>query len=1433
MSERTPKYYRARIILIRQLIDRLNSELKQVEGKEHKQLDIEIRALRSGFIPARFNEEKEIKQILSDQQLLDTPLSLKELTSYSTYFAMHPQNIAGTWKMTSSRAFPLTVKGSREDVERTIRTQLNNSKDMEQEALAILSELELELQRLNKNLDGHYESTSGLSGLPVLGELVTDKVNSNKEIVRTVLEKSKNQKEAKDTDTLSLDKVVKDYNKGISRDEIVAWVWYKQSLGVPMNGWNKYFIGSNSGEANTTVKTIRPTIIRDNHFRELYTAPSGKILGRPSTRKVKLEYAGDKFMIFRDAEGLKYVNQKDVQIEKTTFKVDPKDLDQLVVKGVLFYLNGELLPYPIYAYGNMYDRELELRKDQDEIIQKYGQQVYEKHFEIIKENRPTPLTVTNSDPKERPKILAISDFATEFNVSALRDEFEVILKKPTELVAVFQDYLRKLDGSEFDDSSATFIINHYLKGERVYDNFLTKEQKRERKTNARNQGELLFEKFLHEALLFEDQQKLDLLWNRTYNGQSNLAYHKVPVGFEASAKFKQFNLEIRPAQREGIAFMEALGSGIIAYDVGVGKTMTAIVTLANAIQNGKTKRPIIVVPNPTYKKWIQEIVGYTSDSGTFVPGVLSNTDITINAWYNLNKDIVSKINKNKAVKEKSITVVTYEGFKRIGFSGDVMESMFYELVNILAQSKAGVTQRDIEIEYDKYREKIGVGLKGTILDVDTLGLDYIVIDEAHRCKNIFDTVKADNDGNKRFGLQGRTSEIGIKAFFICNYLQRTYGRNVCLLTATPFTNSPLEIYSMLSLVARYGMQKMGLSNIKNFFEQFVLETTEMVVNQKEEIVPKDVIKRFNNRLVLQKLIYNHINYKTGEEAGVKRPCKINLPRTTKMENGRIIKLKPSEQILTYLPMTPKQRKNQNQINEFAHAASKKRGSSADIFRAMNMSLNNALSPFLFAGHPKNYKEYVEQSPKIKYTVDCIASVKYYHEARNEHVSGQAIYMNRGKDYFHYIKEYLEKEVGFATDKKWNRTKVDEVEIISSSVSTARKEKIKDAFLAGVVKIIIGTATIKEGIDLQNYGTTLFNNYPDWNPTDKHQLEGRFWRQGNKYGYVRMIMPLVQDSMDVFVFQKLEEKTSRINDIWFKGDRGNVLDLESLDPEEVKFALITDVEAIANLKKKRLIKEQQRKIDKHQYQIDLIKDFEDTIEKYKDYRQKCLDYIKTGANKIKGHWMMSVDIKSEKFKEYENDTRSNIKEINKLYDDLILFQNSPKQENRTIIRLCNKIASYQDRYYEREEIETAASYLQEFNARIKKAERSVSQKKYSIDTDFKVLLADFQKELEDAATELKRFKSDDFFQELLHEVSEKKSALQVESKTIEERVNEFAELNYLLSFKFKNTKHESCFIPSPKMELPPEKNKTELELELELELIALELELELELLKQSA
>jgi hypothetical protein len=133
------------------------------------------------------------------------------------------------------------------------------------------------------------------------------------------------------------------------------------------------------------------------------------------------------------------------------------------------------------------------------------------------------------------------------------------------------------------------------------------------------------------------------------------------------------------------------------------------------------------------------------------------------------------------------------------------------------------------------------------------------------------------------------------------------------------------------------------------------------------------------------------------------------------------------------------------------------------------------------------------------------------------------------------------------------------------VANAKREQIKTNFLANKVKVVIGRNSIKEGVDLQNHGSVLYNLWVDWNPTDARQLEGRIWRFGNKYGKVRVVVPLIENSVDIFLFQKLEEKTSRINDIWYRAGRDNVLKLDELNPEELKYALITDTGKLAKLR----------------------------------------------------------------------------------------------------------------------------------------------------------------------------------------------------------------------------------------------------------------------------
>jgi hypothetical protein len=1302
---------------------------------------------------------------------------------------------------------------------------------------------------------------NGLSDITTLGALPREvrlNVQQNEQIIRQVLQDAnafngfgRIAKTAKKT--MGFDEVVERYNRGITTDEIKAWVWYKRSLGVPMTGWEKFFI--KGGELVENVETTTSAMIKDNHFRDIRNVEKGVILGKYIKTH---DYAeGEKYYIFRNSEGLYYVPAKACNLVKSSITSNKDDLSELVKRGTLFYLGGEMVPFPVYTYGNMYDRELQLEKDKETILQQWGQEILSQHQEAIYKAKPGLLTVTNPDEKERPIITVISDFSSDidvFSITEVREEFmdvetaeelkkvngKVERKRDKEKINLRFDGLQKYSlqdvfvkwlftlnaDSDFEKSSAIDIADYYIANRALRDDKLTKEEKSELKANARIEGEKLFSRFLHEVITARDQERLDYSWNRIYNGQSDINYKKVPIGFECSTQFKSGILQLTDIQREGIAFIEMMGSGINAFDVGVGKTMCSIATLAHNIYSGKCKHPLVVVPKPTYKKWMNEIIGYEDKkTGEFVSGVLSHTRVTVNDWYNLGTDIVKKINLNKPVPENSITLVTYEGFKRLGFGESVSDDLFVELVNILGQSREK-SARDKEIEYQKFREMIGVGLKDTVADVDLLGFDFVVIDEAHRCKNVFSQVKADDDGNKRYNLQSATSETGQKAFLILNYIQRKFGRNTMLLTATPFTNSPLEIYSMLSLVAHENLVKGGINNIDTFFDLFVLPTIEWTANYKEEIVEKEVIKTFTNRRILQKLIYNHILYKTGEEAGVKRPTKINLPLLYDFKAENRPRLPHAKQILTYISMTEKQRINQNKIVELARSSTKGRLDMGNLFRALAYSLDNALSPFILNGSPEDFREFVHESPKINYVMECIRSVKSWHEGKGEEVSGQVIYMNRGKQFFPMIKKYLLEEIGFKTGVMFDKTRVDEVEIISSEINDTRKETIKEAFLEGIVKVIIGTATIREGIDLQKRGTVIYNCYPEWNPTDLRQLEGRIWRQGNQFGYVRIVMPLVQDSMDVFVFQKLEEKTSRINDIWFKGDRGNVLDLESLNPEEIKLALITDVDRLVKMffdqEKERL----QREFGKVNRAIQMISEIQEDVRDYNRYREESITAIKNFNNTL----VNSSFLRSQSTEISETDPADPkaklIKKARELKDDIdALLQNSTF-EDKDILATGRRIENsytHLGLYFQNS---WTIRYFKEYVSKVRKTERTILKPKgYTIESDLTRVMAEYELEKQVIQKKAELYQGEansERWKSLKEEIQDKKSALMVEGRTPVDRAAEFSTLNYLLAYKAGDQETPKGKVTKS---LPEESNRDISVLELE----ALALEVELELL----
>lgn len=853
-------------------------------------------------------------------------------------------------------------------------------------------------------------------------------------------------------------------------------------------------------------------------------------------------------------------------------------IDSMLEQNYLCYdpESNNYVPSQLYYSGNIYDKI--------EALNRAEHKNKSRQMEGLQAVKPKAL-VFNEEKNKRLNLSIDSVFVRNFQIM-YGDETMTIFN-------AFIKFLRGLSLSDmkFFNKLPDSLISIYLEKSN-FPAHTPPEYKEEFKRLCSLEVDYQMNLFI-EDLELVDKQKIELVWNRENNGYVSPKYDKIPLGFEYNKMFKDGDLVIRDAKREGVAFQQVKGNGIIAYDVGVGKTMTAILTLGQALENGECKRPLIVVPDPTYFKWITEIYGEYNEAGECVnEGILPQYPI-INL-YNLGDDIIDEIldpidGLRIDIPEKSITIVTYNGLRRIGFSASERAGFIEQLKGILEQDSKLDSKRK-KTEDEKALDKtLGVGVEGTLINIDEVRWDYLVFDEAHNVNHIFAKVKGEqkevysydaDESMKRekatYDINVTPSSLGIKAFFISNYIQReNNGRNICLLTATPFANNPLEVYSLLALTDFNGLKKLGVSSIRTFFDNYINQTYDRVIDINGGIKFQAVIKGWNNKVALQKILFSYMNYKSGESAKIVRPTKWELPRLSEvLEDGTTVTLPADKQIKTYLQPTDEQLDNIDEISEWLIEQLKdtELRKKAPHLVANHKSKQNTISPYCYQKvNPKTIDpiDFIESSPKLKYTMDCISSVIEHHKKTKTDLSCCVIYMNGCVEYMPLIKRYLIEELGYKK-KVFNAEKksFDEVCILAGgsdeSYNTEQKEALKSAFLDGVIKVIIGSSKIREGIDLQNKSTVLYNLWCDWNPTDYKQLVGRIYRYGNIYLNVRITTPLLIGGSDAFTYQKLQEKTGRINDIFDGTDDSNILDVQEQDREAVKWALVSKVGELAKM-----------------------------------------------------------------------------------------------------------------------------------------------------------------------------------------------------------------------------------------------------------------------------
>jgi len=852
--------------------------------------------------------------------------------------------------------------------------------------------------------------------------------------------------------------------------------------------------------------------------------------------------------------------------------------------------NAEFVPRVIYYSGNVFEKISDL-KTIERLDPYVGQPQIDRQLKHLEEIKPEFLMLTGP-VEERLTLDPLSKFCSEMEIESEGEQGSIL--------ELFKTYLRNVDSSEQKtDVSLYYLYGYILTGQRLPNN-VDKDEKDIIRRKCLIEQSHFMSMFL-EQLPSSVRTQIEQSWNYQNNGFIDPNYNQVPVMFQCSKIFKDGPLFIRPEQREGVAFQEINGTGVCGYDVGVGKTLTAILTIAQFIQSGRCKRPIIIVPKPTYHKWIGEINGIMDENGNLIgSGIIPQ--YKINSIFNLSNEILER---GFTIEDNTITIITYQGLKKLGFSSEFDEKFKQDVSLVMEQFETGMTARQKALEDSRILNELSAAKSGTEVLMDEHLWDFMTMDEAHNANKIFTSVKGETteEGKKepsrfRFSTGGQPSMLGRKSFFLSQYVQWNSNGlgNVNLLTATPFTNNPLNVYNIFALANFNRLKSYGIENVNTFFEKYVEVTVESVVSSSGAIESKEVIKGWKNKVALQKILFGIINYKSAEESPfVTRPLKVTLPIFSETVNGRVIPLPADKQVSTILKPSERQRQNQIEISKWLQWAISDREESkrAPHLVADIKASKNCLSPHIYEDvNPDSIDpvDFINESPKLLTTMNVVKGINDYHEANNQPRSGQIIYMNGGISYMGLIKEYMLDQLGYKRNvSKEGKITFDEVEILAGDgITDEQKEDVKNLFNDGVVKVIIGSATIREGIDLQKRTSTLHNLWIDWNPTDYKQLEGRLWRFGNVFQYVRIISYLLTGSSDAFKFQKLEEKTARINDIFDRTDKVNILEVSTEDREAVKWALIDDVGIIA----RELIKE---KISEIQKQIKVYKDNSEVYE----------------------------------------------------------------------------------------------------------------------------------------------------------------------------------------------------------------------------------------------
>lgn len=320
--------------------------------------------------------------------------------------------------------------------------------------------------------------------------------------------------------------------------------------------------------------------------------------------------------------------------------------------------------------------------------------------------------------------------------------------------------------------------------------------------------------------------------------------------------------------------------GINAYGVGLGKTFSALSAVQYAHSVGTKKKTLFVLPKNVFSNWHKEINGNENRAGCYTRETASRClwvgvdfDKGFNYKSSNNARDLNRILENQHDK----VFMTYETFKSIPMMEDTVE----QYLAYLRKSDKAFAENELKAKDEKSEARLAdlVALFTTrdkneaSPKFEMMGFDSIVIDEAHAMKN----------GKQVFEFGANTRGLGnisSPSALALDTLAKTWyirGKNdtrndgVLALTATPITNSPLEIYTMLTLAKGEDFVKsqvLGVDGADGFMKAVCRIENVEDVNIEGKYVGADMLVGLNNVELLRGVLRGAAEIKNAKDVAL-------------------------------------------------------------------------------------------------------------------------------------------------------------------------------------------------------------------------------------------------------------------------------------------------------------------------------------------------------------------------------------------------------------------------------------------------------------------------------------------------------------------------------------------------------------------------------------